>query len=111
MTGLDLIAAERRRQVEEAGFDVKHDLRHANGELAYFACYYALPKRGIPASYGGINTFFLPPEVLYPKYWQGYWTNRKRKTRLQQLAAAGALIAAEIDRLIVAVKQIEEGTE
>jgi hypothetical protein len=34
MTGIELIAAERKRQVEKEGYTAKHDSQWVKGELA-----------------------------------------------------------------------------
>lgn len=34
MTGIERIAAERRRQIGEEGWTPEHDAQHVNGELA-----------------------------------------------------------------------------
>lgn len=36
-SGIDLIAAERQRQIEEEGWTPDHDDQHTNGELALAA--------------------------------------------------------------------------
>jgi hypothetical protein len=43
---------------------------------------------------------FWPIEMFLQTGWDARWAKRDRKTRLRQLAIAGALIAAEIDRLL-----------
>lgn len=91
MTGIERIAAERRRQIEEEGWTAEHDADryHKRGELAEAACYYAWPEE---------NTK-ITPWLLYPDTWSTEWGKRCSKTRIRQLEVAGALIAAEIDRL------------
>lgn len=42
-TGVELIAAERRRQVDVEEWTAEHDADHRDGELAWAACYYAMP--------------------------------------------------------------------
>lgn len=97
MTGLELIAKERERQIERKGFTADHDDEHVDGEMSWAACYYAMPK----------NMRILDPlEEISPLCffretgWNHHWAGRDGKTRIQQLACAGALIAAEIDRLL-----------
>lgn len=83
--GVMAIATERRRQIETEGWTPEHDDKHAHGEMAAAAACYAvacLPKLDIAA-------------WCWP--WDASWwkpTNRRRN-----LVKAGALIAAEIDRL------------
>ncbi|MDD5095446.1 MAG: hypothetical protein PHV74_13865 [Dehalococcoidia bacterium] len=44
MTGVELIAQERQRQVQEEGWTAEHDKQHQNGELAMAAACYSLPR-------------------------------------------------------------------
>ena len=81
--GVGLIAAERRRQIEEEGFDDAHDDAHGQGELARAAMVYASP-------------YHLPTDR---QYWPWRDESYKPKNRITDLVRAGALIAAEIDRL------------
>jgi hypothetical protein len=89
--GVTLIAEERARQITEEGFDAERDDKHTIGELAaaaacyaQFACAEALHGR-TPVGYPG----------GWP--WDGSWW--KPKGQIRDLVRAGALIAAEIDRL------------
>jgi hypothetical protein len=99
VTGIDIIAAERKRQVEVKGYTPEHDDEHDLGELALAAALYALPYDakvgGEPlldqADFIGLQIaletgcdFFIDPEP----------------DKLRRLAKAGALIAAEIDRVL-----------
>jgi hypothetical protein len=102
MTGIELIAAERRRQIEEEGWTAKHDAQHDDGELALAACYYAMPGH-LVLSREAID-IILYPETFWPSSWDYMWAKRGSKTRLQHLVVAGALIAAEID-LLMAIKR------
>lgn len=89
VNGIDLIAAERKRQVEQEGWTPAHDRRHEDGELAFAAACYALPE----AARGII--------VVTPKFWPWdlEWWKPTPDDRIRELQKAGALIAAEIDRL------------
>jgi len=90
VNGIELIAAERARQVEVEGFSTASDKFHRNSELALLACYYAMP---------GELELRTMPEMFFPPNWRLDWAKRDGKSRIQQLVCAGALIAAEIDRL------------
>lgn len=89
-SGIDVIAAERRRQVEAEGWTAAHDDEHTKEELACAAACYATPglKRRNMEHYG------VPK--LWP--WERHWF-KDSSNRIRELAKAGALIAAEIDRL------------
>lgn len=80
--GIGLIAAERRRQVIAEGWTPTHDDDHTGGELALASACYATPKRA---------QFDWPFE---PASWKP-----SPDDRIRELAKAGALAAAEIDRL------------
>lgn len=110
--GIDLIAAERRRQIDTKGFDAAHDDEHVRHELALAAVCYAAPERiYIEAAPPTTGRHFLDP---WPINWDPHWDNRPRSrwtghlvgaddidlpTRIRCLTKAGALLAAEIDRL------------
>jgi len=103
-TGADLIALERNRQVLEEGWTLEHDDYHVDHELAQAAACYAWPEP-------------RPIEVKKAWPWDREWWKptlpasgaesdwrEKRDARVRDLVKAGALIAAEIDRL----QRIEE---
>lgn len=85
MSGIDDIAAERRRQIEDEGWTAEHDDEHDNGEMAIAAACYAGDRR----------KFNMAAPPAWP--WSTLWW--KPKDRRSDLVRAGALIAAEIDRL------------
>lgn len=70
MSGIDLIRAERVRQIHAKGYDLKHDKKHGSYQLAGLA----------------IN-------MLYPHETEPLVTDKRT------LIKAGALIAAAIDTL------------
>jgi len=82
-TGIELITDERRRQIEEEGWTSQHDDQHTKSQMMYAAVCY------IMASAGNIVETYWP--------WGRQWW--KPTERLRDLVKAGALIAAEIDRL------------
>lgn len=81
-----LIAAERKRQIDAEGWTAEHDDRHEFGELALAAACYALTHRWRRA--------------FVWRIWPWSVNNFKPKDRITDLVRAGALIAAEIDRLL-----------
>jgi len=84
MTGIELIAAERKRQIIEDGWTAEQEDKQSCEELVQTAIYLAWPK------YLSIRC----PEVLKNLLFD--WDSKSRK---EHLAIAGALLAAEIDRL------------
>ena len=109
-TGIELIAEERKRQIEVEGWTAEHDKCQSDGELAMAAVCYASP-------YLPFYQDVLQDGVLYsdcwPEWWDKEWDKRRRdaanriipnikigaSARIRNLVKAGALIAAEIDRL------------
>lgn len=88
-TGIELIAEERQRQIEEEGWTQEHDKGHKSGALAIVAMCYACPHKYRP--------MFSPIAWFRHIGWDlKYW---KPSNRIRDLQKAGALIAAEIDRL------------
>jgi hypothetical protein len=111
MTGLDLIEKERQRQILTEGWTPEHDDEHSQGELALAAACYAAPEaifvhREEESAFFSGNTGDrgdrrLLPEGYYNAWpWDAEWDKRSRHDRLRQLVIAGALIAAEIERIL-----------
>lgn len=89
-TGAELIAAERVRQINEEDWTADHDdQEHQFGELARAAASYALQHLQ------GAQVKTIVEEV-WP--WQKEWW-KPCEDPVRNLVKAGALIAAEIDRL------------
>lgn len=84
-TGIELIAEERRRQIEVEGWTKEHDATYINQELALAAVCYAIP------SIKDHRSNYWP--------WDRAWWKPSPDDRIKELAKSGALIAAEIDRL------------
>ena len=108
-TGIELIAAERQRQITVEGYDAAHDAAHIHGEIAKAAaCYadFACPTeeriKQLPLQRGLADPeTFYPLRVQVPVNWPWateYW-KPSPESRIRELVKAGALIAAEIDRL------------
>jgi len=85
-TGIELIAAERQRQLSVHGFDGERDAQYTHNQLVSAAVHYALPG----TAHGG---------RFWPSTWAARWNQKGADDRIAQLAKAGALLAAEIDRL------------
>ncbi len=98
MTGAERIAAERQRQIEQEGWTAEHDDQHTEGELAWAAVCYAAPgwvfRRAVSERE---ETLYFDP---WPETWGKHWDKRCKHSRIRELEIAGALIAAEIDRLL-----------
>ena len=98
MTGSELITAERQRQIEviqALGHTPEHDDKYIDGELALAAQCYVMES--------------LPDAETADASWpwdKRYWNPSDDPIR--NLVKAGALIAAEIDRLQRATEQESE---
>lgn len=83
--GIAAIKQERARQIDCEGWSPSHDDTHDRDEMARSAAWYALPRS-------------LRTRHIWPSAWRG-WCKPTPRDRIRELAKAGALIAAEIDRL------------
>jgi hypothetical protein len=89
-TGVELIAEERQEQIEKHGFDVNRDVQiNDSGELTAAALFVLTGE-----------------DNYYPSSWEEWFRNKLvSKTastpnpEIERLKIAGALLAAEIDRL------------
>ena len=86
-TGAELIADERQRQIEEEGWSAEHDTQHPSGQLALAGACYALDAVGLV----GTASDWWP--------WDEKWWKPTPNDPVRQLTKAGALIAAEIDKI------------
>lgn len=78
LAGVHRIEDERNRQVTQEGWTAEHDDVHVEGELARAAAAYLMESPGL---------------------WPWAFVDFKPTDRIRDLTKAGALIAAEIDRL------------
>jgi hypothetical protein len=88
MDAVELIAAERERQVSKEGWSLQHDDSHQCEELARAAACYAIPP------FWRVESIF---GMLWP--WWPKWWKPSPDDRIRELVKAGALIVAEIERL------------
>lgn len=88
LSGVDLICMERERQIKEKGYTDEHDDNEIKESLVHAAVCYAIPYGPTRSVY--VNTF-------YP--WGEDTFKPTPDNRIKELFKAGALIAAEIDRL------------
>lgn len=113
-TGISLIAAERKRQVDAEGWDATHDDEHGKGEMALAAAVYAWPaprpvdvKKAWPWERSWFKLTLAEGEpkrcgcrsVGEYEHCATIPERAWRRARIHDLTKAGALIAAEIDRL------------
>ena len=92
-SGIEIISEERERQIAVEGWSSEHDDQHTDEELAQAAATYVYPDR---LAYPG-------RDEVWPENWDSEWFKPTFhlgiQGRIKELAKAGALIAAEIDRL------------
>jgi hypothetical protein len=83
------------------GATVLPNKTHVNGEIALAAACYALPEHIQPLSVetGMITGVFLTVKRIAFWPWLRKWWKPTPDNRIKELTKAGALIAAEIDRL------------
>ena len=91
MTGIELIAAERERQVSVEGWAPEHDDAHTTYEMTRAAVSYC---------FGIVNIYCVAN--WWPWDWKWF---KPSDDPIRNLVKAGALIAAEIDRL----QRLKEG--
>lgn len=87
--GVNLINQERERQIRIKGYGFSQDQVFKNGELGLAAACYAIPHYYRPVG----------EPLMYWPFSKDSWSPTPEK-RVLELQKAGALIAAEIDRLI-----------
>ena len=94
LTGGQLINRERERQ-EKRGYDSRHDDGHGDGSLLHAGILLACDVAGLELK--GVD----PPDLNGP--WPDYLLLHAKKKyandEIRRLVIAGAMIAAEIDRL------------
>lgn len=86
-SGINQIAEERAAHFTRNNYTPEHDDQHTDGALAYNAAVLACAH----IEFVDVNEFGQPPLP--------YWGLDDGKDRTRCLVIAGALIAAEIDRL------------
>lgn len=88
--GLELIAEERKRQIEVEGWTLEHDKKYKNNELFYAACCYYAAQRN-RALQPNMNPYEAPDEWPFDKSW---W-KPSPDDRIRELVKAGALFFAD----------------
>lgn len=92
MSGAELIAAERQRQMSDEGYSIEDDLVTGAGDLALAGAAYAvnaaeeITDSRMPADMDGTDLWPWHPRLM-----------RLTGDRVRDLTKAGALIAAAID--------------
>lgn len=90
--GVELIAIERKRQIEELGYDYTNDALYNNNQLSDAAiCYAMTPDIREHENDEGASLDI----VIWP--WDRQYWKPTPEDRIKELTKAGALIAAQID--------------
>lgn len=94
-TGAELIRLERLRQMTDEHFDNAHDDGHIAGQLSAAGASYAMAASAqIKFGRENMNDILAPSQWPWePEWW------KLEDDPVRTLVKAGALIAAEIDRL------------
>lgn len=92
MNGIELIAEERKRQVEVEFWSAEHDDEHGDSQMADAAMCY------IARAINNVSEFTHPLTQPHAWPWDAEWW-KPSDNPVRNLVKAEALIAAEIDRL------------
>jgi hypothetical protein len=90
MTAYELIDWKRKRQILK-GYSAEHDDKHEAGELANAAAFLAIDVTHLDLAAG--------QNEAMDGLWPDSWPLVGQRDRIHELAHAGALIVAEIERL------------
>jgi len=97
-TGLELIIKERERQITQEGWTKEHDDKQAPFSMSNAGACYAMElfknTQVLNTTKREIDSMI---DYMWP--WDGKWWKPTPDDPVRQLVKAGALIAAEIDRL------------
>jgi hypothetical protein len=94
-TGIELIVAERQEQIEKHNKTVEYDVKHNAGEQLSYAAEALITD--------DVHCEWSAPYGWHPET----WNKMKVKPYKERLIMAGALIAAEIDRLQAVNKLVD----
>lgn len=97
LTGPERIVVERWRQIDVEGYDVSHDVEQLGGVLARAGIAYALSAIGMMDEAREVWPWIDKPHGFKPACEA---SNLSPSARLKDLTRAGALIAAEMDRVL-----------
>lgn len=104
-SGIELIAQERQEQIEKHGRTVEYDIHHNTGIYSKNGESYNIPQLGNAATqliYPDTDVYrqHFHQDIFMPHGWnKEIWLKMMNKPYKERLIIAGALIAAEIDRL------------
>lgn len=88
---IELVIAERKRQIEKEGWSIEHDDNHTRHELACAGAYYAVPQ---------IVRNHLDDSLIHLWPWEEEAFKPTPGNRLRELTKATSLLIAEMERII-----------
>lgn len=95
-TGIELIAKEREEQINKHGYTKEQDLMYQSNELLQATSgILGLPRTGTKSTVS-MSIMSLTPPTGWDKF---IWAKMCSKPYKERLIIAGALIAAELNRL------------
>lgn len=97
MTGLELITKERTEQIEKHGYTIEDDLQYDGQELIILIEF--LLKGPTDAEADELRECLVGGNHNGVTFTEAFITKLEGKSRIEKLTIAGALLAAEIDRL------------
>lgn len=93
--GASIVAKERLRQIEKFDWSPAHDDQYKDGELLVYAQYW-MSMLELTEVREYVKKFL---QSLGQSGWGDEWFKYDERTPVERLARAGALVAAEIDRV------------
>lgn len=100
MNGFELIALERKRQMRAESYSPEHDDMHDRGELAEAAFCYLTFAHSLAGGHKWSRDAFFHTNVRDVQWPFDQPSFKPSDDPMRNLEKAGALIAAEIDRLM-----------
>ena len=100
-TGAQLIQEERERQISAEGWTPEHDAEHENGDMISAAIGYLIFAWWKIVGKACGWTRSMVDQIIGEQWWpwDSTWWKPSEEDQIRNLVKAGALIAAEVDRL------------
>lgn len=98
--GLQSISVERYRQIFDENWSAEHDDAYYSGELAQAAIVYIMAAKAVQADPHYFDVVLSDEFAVANRWpWDSHWF-KPSEVQERNLEKAGALIAAELDRVI-----------
>lgn len=102
-TALDMVGAERLRQVAEKGYDYRHDDQHSGEELAAAAAFFLLPEHLNHDVCTSRDDYTLQVQPLHELIGANAWEGIFRDSYDDLAIGDAAAVDMRIDQLVKAV--------